>query len=273
LVGIGAFTFSKVAAGGNPLGLVAAMAVTAGVGVLIALPALRLQGLYLALSTLAFAALADYVFFLQQISRSALQVPRLSLFGLSAEGQTANLVLLAAAFAVMGNLVLALRRGPFGRLLTAMRDSPAACATLGINLTVTKIALFALSGSMAAVGAVLWGGTKSLVTANDFVYLQSLVLLLIVTIAGVNTVSGAFVGGLLIAMPPIITPYIPERLQQITFLGTGFGALSLGREPNGIIGQVTGQVAMLRRRFQSSDPPAAKAADSGEVKAVAAPAG
>ena len=45
--------------------------------------------------------------------------------------------------------VLAIRRGPFGRLLGAMRDSPSACATLGLNLTMTKVGVFALSAAMA----------------------------------------------------------------------------------------------------------------------------
>ena len=122
IAGVGAFTFGKMAAGGNPLALIAVAGVCAVVGALIALPALRLQGLYLALLTLALAALADSVFFLDPhvLSRGQLNIHRLHIPGLSASGAKANMILLAVVFVLLGNVVLGIRRGPFGRLLGAL---------------------------------------------------------------------------------------------------------------------------------------------------------
>ncbi|GAC1315117.1 MAG: hypothetical protein NVSMB12_09750 [Acidimicrobiales bacterium] len=251
-VGIGAFVFGRFASGGSPFGLVLCVLVCAAVGALFALPALRLQGLYLALSTLAFAILADQLFFgdshvLGQ-SGGSLKVHRLAVPGLSVSSYRANLVLLAVAFAAVGMAVLAIRRGPFGRTLAAMSDSPAACATLGLDLTFTKLAAFALSAGMAGLAGALFGGTQGLVTATNFVYIQSLVLLLLAYVGGINTVTGAFIGGMLLgAVFPIVQPHLPHSLQQLTFLGTGLGALTVARSPNGIAGQLTDAVERLRR--------------------------
>ena len=256
IAGVGAFTFGKLAAGGSPLALVAVAGVCAIVGALIALPALRLQGLYLALLTLAIAALADSVFFLDShvLGRGQLNVHRLAIPGLSASGAKANLILLVVVFALAGNLVLAIRRGPFGRLLGAMRDSPAACATLGLNLTRVKLGVFAMSAAMAGVGGALWGASKGAVTQLDFVYVQSLVLLLIVTIGGVNTISGAFLGGLFLASLSIISPHIPERYQQLPLLATGLGAMTIARNPNGVVGVLTQTAEQFRARLRGRPP-------------------
>jgi branched-chain amino acid transport system permease protein len=257
IAGVGAFTFGKLTSGGSPLALVGVAVVCAAVGALIALPALRLQGLYLALLTLAIAALADSVFFLDShvLARSQLKIHRLAIPGLSASGNKANLILLAVVFALGGNFVLAIRRGAFGRLLGAMRDSPAACATLGLDLTRIKLGVFALSAAMAGIAGALWGGSKGAVTNQDFIYVQSLVILLLVTIGGVNTVTGAFLGGLFLAAANIVTPHVPEQWRQLTFIGTGLGAISLGRNPNGVAGQLALLGESLRaRRPRQAEP-------------------
>src|SRR5207237_10703630 len=120
-------------------------------------------------------------------------------------------------FVVMGNIVLGIRRGPFGRLLGALRDSPAACTTLGLDLTRVKLGVFALSAAMAGIGGALWGGSKGAVTAQHLVYVYSLVMMLLVTIGGVNTITGAFFGGIFLAVSNIVPPHVPATYRQITF--------------------------------------------------------
>ncbi|MDT5026786.1 MAG: branched-chain amino acid transport system permease protein livM [Micromonosporaceae bacterium] len=99
-VGIGAITVARLASP-SPLSLLAAAAVSALVGVLVALPALRLRGLYLALSTLAFGLLMDKLVFQAGFAfgfNGSLSVPRLSLPGLDLSSERAYLELCAAAF-------------------------------------------------------------------------------------------------------------------------------------------------------------------------------
>ena len=63
-------------------------------------------------------------------------------------------------FAVFSMGVLALRRGPFGRVLVGMKDSEAACATLGLSLRTTKLVVFMLSAAMAGVAGALFGAAE-----------------------------------------------------------------------------------------------------------------
>ena len=234
--GFGAWLFG-VTGGGSLLGLLIAAAAGAGLGVLVALPALRLRGLELALSTLAFGTLAYYMFFSQPsiMGGSDLVIPRLHLPGLSLRGDQANLVFLTVVFALLSAGVLAIRRGRFGRILVATKDSEAACATLGLNLRLTKIVLFALATALATFGGALYGSTQQVVTSNDFEYIYSLFIVLIVYIWGVSTPGAALAGGLSLALTPLLEVHLPIRFQALTYFLTGFGALVILVRPEGIL--------------------------------------
>jgi branched-chain amino acid transport system permease protein len=255
-VGLGAFAMGKFAGGGSPIGLVAAAVLAGAVGMLVALPALRLKGLYLALSTLAFALLADRVFFTNKHvldTGGRLAVHRLELLGVGINSDKAYLVLLAAFFAAGGILILWLRRGTFGRLLAAMSDSPAACATLGLDLTRIKVTVFGVSAALAGVSGALYGGLRGSVGAADFEMLQSLFLLLPLTIGGINTVSGALIGGLGFALLNVVGDQIGGSFgAALPFLATGLGTVLLARNPDG----VAGLLSIRFERFRAARPEA-----------------
>ena len=199
--GIGAFAIATFGVNGSPLGLVMATVLAAVAGAIVALPALRLQGLYLALATMAFAVLADFMFFNNPNVFGSFggskPVDRLALFGISFESEQSWFMLMVVMFAILGILVLALRRGTFGRRVAAMKDSPAACATLGMSLTKTKLAVFTLSAAMAGIGGAMFGGLQGSAGPTDFLMFQSLPVLLMAVIGGITTVSGGLIGGLL----------------------------------------------------------------------------
>ena len=271
-VGIGAVVASKISHGSSPVGILAAAGAAGVVGAVISLPALRLTGLYLALSTLAFAVLADNLFFLQVFGGGGGNVVRrLSLLGISFDGQVAFTVLLSVVFMLMAAFVLAIRRGPFGRLLSAMKDSPAACATLGLDLTRTKVGVFALSAAMAGVGGAFFGGLRGSIGSTDFYYIQSLVLLLMVTIGGIMTVSGAFLGGLFLG-PGFYLLGKVIHIDGLTFLLAGLGAMTIARSPNGIVGQVSGAVDRFRKQPAREDP-VLDVELTQEVEGIVAPVG
>jgi branched-chain amino acid transport system permease protein len=245
--GLGAYAMAVWGEGGNPLGLVAAFALPAVVGAIVALPALRLRGIYLALSTLAFAVFMDRVVFSQDeiFPSGSRAVDRLRLGPIGFESDRAYFVLLAVVFAMFGLGIVWLRLGPFGRRLQAMKDSPAACATLGMNLTVTKLQVFALSAGIAGVGGAMLGGLQSGVSVTQFDALQSLPILLMAAAGGIALVSGALAGGIFYASFPIISDAIPS-LTDVLQLAPGLIGISLGRNPNGAASEIVTQLHGIR---------------------------
>lgn len=232
--GVGAFVVSQV--GANLLGFGLALLAATFVGALIALPALRLEGLYLALATMAFASFMDRLFFENPLIfgyGDSVAVGRLSIGPLGFDSDRAYIVLLAVMFSAVGMLVLAIRRGRLGRLLAAMRDSPMACATLGLNLTRVKLLVFGLSAGLAGVGGALLSGLRGVAAPIEFNVLQSLPLLLLAVIGGITSVTGAFIGGMVYAFLPAIEQAIPA-LGGLVYLMIGVAAVSLGRNPNGV---------------------------------------
>jgi branched-chain amino acid transport system permease protein len=273
LAGLGGFAMGKwgVDLGFLP-GLLLAGALAGLVGMVIALPALRLQGLYLALTTMAFAVMLDKMFFNKTYGYGFggnLAVPRPSLF----KSEQAFMVLMAAAFGIMGVLVLALKRGPFGRRLAAMRDSPAACATLGLDLTRTKLAVFALAAAMAGVAGVFFAAQQSAIGAIDVQMEQGLPILLMLVIGGITSVSGALLGGLLFGMRPLLEENA-GGLAGITFLLIGAVTVTLGRNPNGLaffLSERFGKYMPWRRWFDrpaSSNDALDVSTDMGEREIV-----
>jgi branched-chain amino acid transport system permease protein len=248
-VGMGAFAMARFGAGGNPLGYLMAPLLAAPIGALVALPALRLQGLYLALATMAFGVLAQEMLFPRAwlFGSGTRDVPRLDVFGVSFASEQTFFILLAVAFALMAIFVLMLRRGRFGRLVSAMRDSPAACTTLGVNLTTTKLGVFALSAAMAGLAGAFYGGLRGSAQTNDFLMFQSLPVLLMAVIGGITTVSGALIGGLLLGL--LQTQAATGPLAGLVFLFTGAAAVSLGRNPHGVGFFITQRLETLRERL------------------------
>jgi branched-chain amino acid transport system permease protein len=269
-VGLGSYAMGTWG-GGSLLGVGAAVLLAAAAGAAVALPTLRLRGLYLALATFAFASAADLVFFNRVFGAGgSLAVPRLHLPGLAAQSNESYLVLLAVAFVGSSLLVLAVRRGRYGRQLAALNDSPAACATLGVNINVTKLAVFAVSAGLAGFAGALFGGLRGQVGPLDFAALASLTLLLLLRVGGINTVSGALFGGIVLASFPFLQEHVPSNW-PLAYLLTGIAAVSIGRDPNGIGGRIAEAAERLRAR-RTKPPgdrlPASRRGDDLELEEV-----
>ena len=245
--GLGAWAMAKVGEDGSPFGLVAAVAVAALGGFLVALPTIRLRGLYLALATMAFAAFMDTMFFRQHwaLFGGGIPVSRLELGPVSFASQRAFFVLLATTFAVLGIFVLWLRRGPFGRRLIALRDSPAASETLGLSVARTKLAVFTLSAGMAGLGGALYGGLRRTVGPDDFQMFTSLPILVLAVVGGVTTVVGPLFGGMFLAILPWIGSS-RAALGKLAGLAPGLVGIGLGRNPDGIVAEFATQKARVR---------------------------
>jgi branched-subunit amino acid ABC-type transport system permease component len=159
------------------------------VGALLAIPAIRRSGLYLALATFGFAVLLERLVFGTDLmfgaSSAALAAPRPS-FGSSDDGY----FFVVLAFVVAGiALVTLVHRSRLGRLLRAMADSPTALTTSGTSVTAIKVIVFCVSAFLAGLGGALLGPVTGSASAGNFIAFLSLTLVVMLV------VSAFFMGG------------------------------------------------------------------------------
>ncbi|MDP9861071.1 MULTISPECIES: ABC transporter permease subunit [Streptosporangium] len=210
------------------------------VGVLVALPALRLGGRILTLATLALALLADQVLFqIDAFSNGTIGWP-LPAIGLGFADTTdprVRVVLLLVLIGLVGLLVRNLERSASGRAVLAVRSAPAAATTSGISAPRAKIMLFALASGIAGLGGVLFAISKGSITATDLPASAGFVWLAVVVLQGVRRIGGAVLGGLIAAVfPELLAGWdVSAHVGAILF---GVGGMVLAKHPDGVLAQL-----------------------------------
>ncbi len=206
LVGIGAAASGGLAANHNIDFFVAIfIGVAAGAisAVIVGLPAVRIQGLYLAVTTLAFGyAIQNYIlnpnYFLGRLllpDGQAASIIRPTLYGrIDLENQKAfyltGLLFMFLSIAA----ALAFRRNHSGRVLIAMRDNQRAMASYAVNPVRTKLAAFAVSGAFAGLAGVLFAYQQHDVLPASYNVLSSIAVFLAATIGGLTSVWAGALG-------------------------------------------------------------------------------
>jgi ABC-type branched-subunit amino acid transport system permease subunit len=231
----GATTLSHLLAAGVPYvaALVLAALVVVPVGALLAIPAIRLSGLFLALATFGFGVLAQNLLFNTGLAfgRDAQAlVPRPSAF----EGDTGFYYFVLAVVVVGTLAVEVVRVSRLGRLLRGMADSPTAVESIGIDPTASRVLVFCLAAFLAALAGGLLGSQVRFIAPASFDFYQSLVWLTVLVAAGAMTFGGAVLGALLfVAVPAVFTSGRVTEWQPVAF---GVGAMLLAQAPNGLVG-------------------------------------
>lgn len=209
LFACGAYTTAiLVAQGGWPAlaTLPAAAAVTALIGILIGLPALRLGGLQLAIVTFCVAVLTPQLILkFDRITRGVTGItfdtpmppkwltigPDLYLYALCVA---------TAMFCAM--LAQRMTRGDSGRALLALRDNPLVATSLGVDLVRTRLAAFAVSAAFAGLGGGLFAILNGYVSPQSFFAGRSIEILIGAIVGGIASVNGAFLGALFVVFVP-----------------------------------------------------------------------
>jgi branched-chain amino acid transport system permease protein len=248
----------------TPTGLVAGTAAAAVIGGLVALPALRLRGLYLALGTMAFAGLVSALLLKEIFPRhwfgldialfpgGVLVVPPPAIGPLDLADDTRLALATAVLFGLLGVALVWLRNSGYGRRLTAMRDSPTATAMLGQSLVRLKLSVFMLSAGIAGLGGILMAAALGSVSGETFLITVSLSLVVLTVVGGVGTVSGALFGGFMIGMglttiggtAATLASEHPEwsgvlgMVSHLTVIGIALLGVGVNRNPSGVVRQL-----------------------------------
>lgn len=249
-LGVGAYTQAVFVNMGVPFPIALALAglLSAAVGIVVGLPALRVKGIYLGIATLSFGFIVEEVLARWESvtgGNSGIHVKHPDLFGVKVDS-AAGFYFLCLVIAVGATLaILNLLRSPTGRAFVAIRDSEISAQSMGIHLARYKTLSFALSAALAGIGGALYAHKLSFISPDQFNILQSIDLLLMVVVGGLGSVHGAFLGAIfLITMPQVIAmtkDYLPAVIGQAPGLqGLVYGAVLIAFvlfEPMGLYGR------------------------------------
>jgi branched-chain amino acid transport system permease protein len=193
--------------------------ITAGlVGFAIGVPCLRLKGLYLAVATMAFGVVVDFILTnWSQLTRGVrgINVGRVEIFGASLDSDQKIyyflLVLTALAVLAMKNLV----RTRVGRAFVAIRDRDIAAEVMGVNITAYKVMSFTISSFYAGVGGSMYGYTMGYIHPEHFTLLLSIQYLAMIIVGGLGTVLGSIFGAVFIVLVPELIKSLSQALTWV----------------------------------------------------------
>jgi branched-chain amino acid transport system permease protein len=222
-LGVGAYTEAALVNAGVPFPIALALAalLAAAVGVVVGLPALRVKGMYLGISTMAFGFIVAEVFarwesFTGGNAGMHVKPPALGSWKIDTGVEFYFLCLVLTIGSTLA--ILNLLRSPTGRAFVAIRDSEISAQSMGIHLARYKTLSFAVSAALAGLGGALYAHMIKFLSPDQFDIVQSIDLLLMVVIGGLGSVHGAFLGAIfLITMPQLINAskdFLPDVVGQ-----------------------------------------------------------
>ena len=205
LAAIGAFTVA-LAAGrwGLPFLLTLPLAAIVGAvaAILIGIPALRIRGLYLAITTLGLALVTANVLLAQRYGGRLIPatLDRPSVFGLDTTDERAFYYLCLAVLILATLAVVGIRRSRTGRALIASRDNERTAQSYSINIVRARLETFAVSGMLAAIAGGLFAYQQGGVAVGNFSPDVSLIMFLMVVIGGLGAIYGPLLGAFVVGV-------------------------------------------------------------------------
>ena len=231
-----------------PLSLLTAALLAAGVGFLLGRPTLRMTGIYLAIATLAFAAVVEQVIVHWQSMTGGFRgmvVPKAELFGLDLSRPAPFYGLCLAVLLLSLWMALNVLRGPTGRAMNAVRDSEISAQSMGIDLAHVRSIAFALSAGFTGLAGGLFAHQLGYLAPDAFTLLLSIQLLLMVVVGGLGSLHGVIFGAVFLGLLPqgiaLLRDLLPPAVGQIPGLEPGvFGLILMAfliYEPLGLYGR------------------------------------
>jgi branched-chain amino acid transport system permease protein len=220
--GIGAYVSSMLSlqAGLTPvLSIVCAMIVAAIAAVVLAVPALRLKGHYLAVATLGFGEIIYIV--INEWGPGGPSgfgdIPRFSILGYSIDSATGYFYLVWGLVVLVMFFSVNLLNSGSGRALRAIHDSELACNAMGLNVVALKIKVFVLSAVYASLAGSLYAHYVTFVSPSSFSLFYSILVLTMVIVGGITNVWGAIIGSIIIT----VLPELLRRFEELDVLVYG----------------------------------------------------
>lgn len=211
VMAIGAYSAIHLARAGVPfeLALLLAGLLSALIGMIFGAAALRVKGLYLAVSTLAMQYMIDWIIShvpaISGGSQATLQTPVIRILGFPVDSDAGRYWVALAVCALVTIFMLNVKRTSFGRALVAVREKDFAAAIIGVNPFYYKLVAFWVSSFLGGVsGAVLAFCYYRAVTPEQFHLDVSIQAVAMVIVGGMGSILGSFFGAALVLLAPIV---------------------------------------------------------------------
>jgi len=194
-------------------------------GLIIGFPALRIEGMYLGLTTMGFGFIVKrLIIALREWTggSAGLHVSSASIFGITISNDWDNYFLIYT-FAILA-IIIARRivKSKLGRAFMAIRDSEQAAQASGINLAKYKMLSFFISGLFAGFAGVLFAHTNHFISTDHFDILLSIYFIVMVLVGGMSSIYGAVLGTLFIVlMENMFIPLFKDGLSQYMHIEAG----------------------------------------------------
>jgi branched-chain amino acid transport system permease protein len=212
----------------------------AAAGLVVGLPTLRLRGDYLAIATLGFA----------EIIRVAITnaTPLGGALGLGSIPVYTNFAWLYGIAFVTILVIWRLAYSAKGRAIQAVREDEIAAAAIGIDTTHHKVLAFVIGAFFGGVGGALYAHFTGFITPNDFALVRSIEFVVMVTLGGLASISGAILAAVVLTLlPEVLRGFSDWRMVIYSFL---LIVIMLSR-PQGLLG---GKELWPRRRDRAISP-------------------
>ncbi|GAB3082121.1 branched-chain amino acid ABC transporter permease [Nocardioides zeae] len=274
--GLGAYTTGVLTTGYGvdpALSFLVGIVVCFAVGVIVAFPALRLRGIYVALVTLAVGLIfptlvirfADLTGGSTGLFGVTYQPPDLAYFSGFNGRVYWNYWLAVAGLALACLVVRNLMNGRFGRSVIALRDNETAAVIMGVNRTGTRVVVFGTSASIAGLAGSLFAVSSGLLTPLSFSLLLTLYFLAGMIIGGASSFWGPVLGGFLIYFVPVWSAELSSINGSQNLAGVVFGVIIilitffLRSGLAGLVRTLLGLVVRVEPRMPVAVPSAARA--------------
>jgi ABC-type branched-subunit amino acid transport system ATPase component/branched-subunit amino acid ABC-type transport system permease component len=219
--------------------LLLAALVAMPIGAIIAIPAIRLSGVFLALATFGFGILLEQLFYTTGImfgpSNFGIPVPKpdFDLWGWQLGTERGFYYVILCFVVVSGLLFVTVMRSRLGRILRAMSDSPLALETLGTTVTVSRVLVFVMSSSMAAVAGALSASLVSFASGTQYPSFGSLTLVALIAIIPIGAPWFALMAaaGLEVIPTYINVTNISDYVSIFFGLSAALAPITLARHP------------------------------------------
>jgi len=224
--------------------------VAALAGLIVGIPSLRLRGDYLAIVTLGFAEIIRIVILnIDKVGGAT---------GFTVPGYT-NFLWVGAFAIITIVIVYNIVHSDIGRALVSIREDELAAEAMGINTTRYKVLAFVISSALAGMAGVLFGHYTSFLSTNDFQFIRSFEIIIMIVLGGMGSLTGSVFGAIVITIMPELLRQLPGDLSRYRLVVySALLILIMLTRPQGLLGTREFGISWLKRarRRSEGDKPA-----------------